>query len=973
MLRHYGIDPREMERTAAIPLEDALSALNGVKHILSSSENGLVRVFVRFDRDVPGLYEAVGDAVQRVYETLPPSAQRPEILSSDDTRIPVWIAAVFSTDPGGGTEIPALGEILERSVKPALEALEGVGEVEISGAGISEIVITLKDEATAARGLTAAAVAGLLGQNDLLLPAGRLRYGGEDTLIMVDGRYPDISALAGAYLSPDGGEPVRLGQIARIHEGDRRPDTLSRLDGKKAAVISIMAGSGSDLGALSQRIQRELKGFAELPLELKILSDRGAEEREAFRSVFGAALQGMVMTALAAALLGGGTIPGAAFYRTDRRRKRGPPGSALICILTVPFICVVSAALLALLGFPLNRALLGGLSTGAGAGVDAAILNCEGLRGVRSLRDGREALGKLRVSLVSGSVTTLAALLPLTAMETLAADIGAVAWAVGVVNLVSLITALTLLPPLLLWGAADMPDKPRGKWFRPLEGPARFFIRRCFRLGARFLAAHIRGCQRRPRLALLPAGLFSMGGILALILAGADTGAVPSEDSVYAQVEFEGGFLAEKADQLLAAYAEGLAGIKGIKNVQTSARTGSGSVLIAFDPKKIKAERVRDIAREGKIPGGFVYISETSPGERIWEITLSGDDDRVCRELAEEKARLAASAPLIRETVLNFKAGGPGLTLLPDRERLEEAGFRFSAAAETARWGIHGPVAYKRLDSRGETDVRIRSGGDPFLSREETGKLLISGRREGGSIRSLRLDRVMEKWEGLEPSRISRENRRRAASFSVRTKAADPRKIRDKLMEFLEEPELPRGYTIEFDREAVRTAEALSRTAGYFLLALLFCAMVIAAANESLGLPLAVLSAVPPSLSVPALFMVLRGYPLNAAAACAFVAVSGMAVNASVLCADEIRRLHRERGNGGELYRALRRRIPALLATTVTTVAGAVPFLFLQEGSNTIIRVLSLVTALGVGASGVFSLTLIPAWAKIFPKIFAAH
>ncbi|MDR3138610.1 MAG: efflux RND transporter permease subunit [Treponema sp.] len=982
ILRHYGIDAREMERTAAIPLEDALSALNGVKHILSSSENGRARVFVRFDRDVPGLYEAVGDAVQRVYETLPPSAQRPEILSSDDTRIPVWVAVAFSAGSGGGAEIPVLGEILERSVKPALEGLEGVGEVEISGAGLSEIVITLKDEETAARGLSPSAVAGLLGQNDLLLPAGRLRQGETDTLVMVDSRYPDTAALAGAYLSPEGGEPVRLGEIAGISERDRRPDTLSRLDGKKTAVISIMAGSDADLGALSRRIQGELKTFADLPLELKVLSDRGAEERAAFRSVLEAALQGIFMTALAAALLGG-NIPGAAFFGRNRRRKRGSPGPALVCLFTVPFICLVSAALLALLGFPLNRTLLGGLSAGAGAGVDAAILHNEGLRGVRSPREGRAALGKIRVSLISGSVTTLAALLPLTAMDVLSADIGAVAWAVGAVNLAALLSALTLLPPLLLWGAAgaDLPalavpaDKPRGKLLSALAAGLGFLVRRCFRLGARLLAAHIRGCLKRPGLSLLPAVLLSAGGILALALAGADTGLPPPEDSVYAQMEFEGGFLAEKGDQLLGAYAEDLAGTGGIKNVQTSARTGSGSLLVTFDPKKIKAGEVRNLLREKKIPGGFVYISETAPGERIWEITLSGDDDRVCRELAEEKARLAAAAPFVRETVLNFKAGGPGLTLLPDRERLEEGGFRFAEAAETARWGVHGPVAYKRLDSQGETDVRIRSREGASLSRKETGELLLTGRGEGGNIRPLMLNRVMEQREGLEPSSISRENRRRAASFSVRTKSEDPRKVRDKLMEFLGDPDLPRGYTIEFDREAIRAAEALSETAGFFLLALLFCAMVIAAVNESLGIPLAVLSVVPPSLAVPAIFMVLRGYPINAAAACAFVAVSGMAVNASVLCADEIRRLSKQggTGSGGEFYRALRKRLPALLATTVTTVAGAMPFLFLREGSNTVIRALSLVTALGVGASAIFSLTLIPALAKIFPKIFAGH
>jgi multidrug efflux pump subunit AcrB len=1015
ILRHYGVDAREMERTIAVPLEDALSAVNGVKQILSSSENGQVRVFIRFDRPAPGLYETVSEAVQRVYETLPPSAQRPEILSSDDTRIPLWTAAVFRAEPAGEPsggisggisegispeipprgkeEIPALGRVLERVVKPALEGIEGVGEVEISGAGLPEIVVALKDEEAAARGLSARSIAAFLGREDLLLPAGRLRYGERDLLVMVDGRYPDAASLAGAYLPVESGKPVRLGEVARIYERDREPDTLARLNGKKAAVISVMAGSGAETGALSRRIQGELKKLSDLPLELMVLSDRGAEERAAFRSVLEAALQGAFAVALTAALLGSGQAgPGKSLSgRGQRRRVLGP---ALICALTIPFICLLSAALLAVLGFSLNRVLLAGLSAGVGAAVDAAVLSSEGLRKLRSPAEGRKALEKLRAPLISGSVTTVAALIPLAAMDTLTADISAVAWAVGSVTLVSLIVALTLLPPLLLWGMGgpDMPGLsfPLGKAGRrvpwTLAPPRllgvrryfrrylRFMSRRFLRLGVRLLAANVRFCLNRSGLSLLPALLFTIGGIGALIFAGTDIGAAPSEDSIYAQVEFEGGFLAEEADRLLGVFSEELTRKEGIKSVQTSARTGSGSVLVSFDPEKIKTGQVRSLLREKRIPGAFVYIPEMSAGERIWEITVSGDDDALCRKLAEEAARLAAPAPPVQERVLNFKTSSPGLTLIPDRERLEEAELLFSDVADTVRRGVHGPVAYKRIGPRGETDVRVRGKGGELLSREETGSLLIPGKGEGSLIPVLRLDAVTDKREGFEPSSIRRENRRRIASISIRTKPMDPRDVRNRVMGLLEQMELPRGYTISFDPEAIRTAEALSGTVGFFLLALLFCAMVIAAANESFGIPLAVLSVVPPSLAVPALFMVFRGYPMNAAVACAFVAVSGMAVNASVLITDEIRRfLGRPGKNPGRgLYRALRNRIPALLATTLTTVAGAIPFLFLREDSNMIVRVLSLVTLLGVGASAVFSLTMIPGLAKIFPKIFVS-
>jgi multidrug efflux pump subunit AcrB len=188
--------------------------------------------------------------------------------------------------------------------------------------------------------------------------------------------------------------------------------------------------------------------------------------------------------------------------------------------------------------------------------------------------------------------------------------------------------------------------------------------------------------------------------------------------------------------------------------------------------------------------------------------------------------------------------------------------------------------------------------------------------------------------------------------------------------------DLPPGYSIEFDRDAVEAAEALSSTIFYFLLAVIFCYIVIAVSNESVFIPIVVLAMVPPAMAVPALFMFAFGYSFNAAAACAFIAVSGMAVNAGVLITDEIKGVLKQGFNVddkqkfGLLYKAVRKRMPALIATSVTTISAAVPFLFLSEGSNLIVKSLSFVTVFGVGASCVFSVFLIPSLAALNFKLF---
>ena len=94
-IRHHGVDGREMERSVAVPLEDALSSVSGVESVISVSEYGKARVSIRFARGTDDGYESVRDAAQRVYELLPRSAQRPEIDSADESRVPAWTAAVM--------------------------------------------------------------------------------------------------------------------------------------------------------------------------------------------------------------------------------------------------------------------------------------------------------------------------------------------------------------------------------------------------------------------------------------------------------------------------------------------------------------------------------------------------------------------------------------------------------------------------------------------------------------------------------------------------------------------------------------------------------------------------------------------------------------------------------------------------------------------------------------------------------------
>ncbi|MCL2440982.1 MAG: efflux RND transporter permease subunit [Treponema sp.] len=922
-IKHYGIDAAEMERSITIPLEDIFSSIPGIMSVQSSSENSLSTVFIRFKHGSRGRYEAVRDAAQRVYESLPSSVQRPEIFGFNNSMVPVWSAAVVSEEKNIFTA-------LEKTVKPRLESLEGAGEVLVSGAGLKEICITLNQEKLSLIGLEASFVASVLAMNDSIFTGGSVVQQNREIIITADGRYDSLTSLYGALIPLGDGKFIELSQIAQITEMEREPDVFSRLNGKKTASIAIMGRHGADLRKLSSGIKRELSALVlpwGAPLEYVVLSDIGAEEAAAFKSVFNAALLGAIMVAVIGFLL---------------NKNNSGSFSGFFCALAIPLICLISAAVLSAAGFSMDRLLLAGIAAGIGTAVDAVILCSERLRKSGNYSEASAALLSLLGPLLAGAATTVAALIPLTAIDDNAKTIAS---AIAVVTITAFIMSFTLLPPLLLW---------RGKQKREPQTPGRMQLK-LSRLMNRFLAATVKFCFKYPALVLAASFVITVSAIILMFARGADTSGFGSEDSVYAQIEFDGGLLAQETDRLAAIYVQQLLKNEEIINAETGARTGSCSLLISFDPKKTKAHLVRDLAKQIHIPGGFIFFHESSIKDRYWEIFIYGDEDKKLRELAEELAHICREHPMVRDRVLNFKQGSKKLILLPDREKFAETKISFSDAAVSARLGVYGPVAYKRIDSNGETDVRIRKGGysDVFQTRESTLNLLVS---------SLQLGSLMETKDEREPSSIRRDNRRRYASITITTKPMDPRRVKQEMAFLFKKLNLPPGYSIEFDPEAIKKSEGLSATVLSLIMAIVFCYMIIASINESFKIPLLILSAIPASLAIPAICLGLSGSMYNLAIACAFIAVSGMTVNAAVLCTDSIRTniLAKKEKTFLCIYSALRRKMPALLATSATSVAGAIPFLFLTEGANMLIRTLALVGALGVAASCLCSITIIP-------------
>jgi multidrug efflux pump subunit AcrB len=464
-----------------------------------------------------------------------------------------------------------------------------------------------------------------------------------------------------------------------------------------------------------------------------------------------------------------------------------------------------------------------------------------------------------------------------------------------------------------------------------------------------------------------------IAGVFAVPHMGLELGAPPDPSSVYAHIEFESGTPIEDIDRRTAELTQGVIGLPGVRHVETNARRESSDMTVTLDGRDGADERVRSVLTAGarNLPHAFLYLPSGPHGSgQAIEVSLMGPENLLLRSLAERTARALRGEPWVDQVVLNFKEGPPTYVFSVNHEDLSYYGLNTSEIARALRWSMYGPVVLKWFEpgSR-QVDLRVRAEHTKAVDLDTIRSTGITG-STGRVVAVAQLGRFILTRP---PSRIYRNDRRRAVYFTLHTPLHDTRAAVTYLQSFLRNNSLPFGYAFRIDRrifDRLRRSQTLS--------ILLFGAMVLvfvtlAVQTESLSSPLLVMSIVPFSLAVPIALLWARGSGLDVPVLVSLIIVSGMVVNNAILVVDTVQsRLAAVGGCGKqEIVRsmryAVRRRTRALLLTSGTVVLGMFPFLFGTAANSELFRPLAYVLVWGTAASVAATFLVLPAVAAAAP------
>lgn len=432
-----GATPLEVEQLVTEPIEREVQSMRLVHKITSESYYGLSKVLVELDpatraSEIPQLWDELRRKVLNIQPRLPAGAS--PVTVADDFGDVYGIYYGLSVD--GGFTWAELRDWAQR-IKTALVTVDGVQKVSLFGEQTPVVNVYVSLAALANFAIRPETIVATIGQQNTIVNSGEKQAGALQIQILEAGTYKNLDDISNQMLTAASGKQYRLGDIARVERGYADPpQTLMRVDGRRAVGIGISTEAQVDVVKTGEKITRVLDGLTrQMPvgMDLTVLYPENRIARQA-NATFVLNLAESVAIVILIIMLVMGFRAGVLI------------GSSLL------FSIGGTLLLMQFLGEGLNRTSLAGFIIAMGMLVDNAIVVTDNaqqamLRGVARRRAVVDGANAPRWSLLGATLIAIFSFLPLYLAPSSVAEIVKPLFVVLALSLLlSWVLALTQTP-----------------------------------------------------------------------------------------------------------------------------------------------------------------------------------------------------------------------------------------------------------------------------------------------------------------------------------------------------------------------------------------------------------------------------------------------------------------------------------------------------------------------------------------------
>ncbi|WP_341731064.1 efflux RND transporter permease subunit [Microcoleus sp. EPA2] len=989
-----GVSPEVAVDEITRPLEQGLSATEGVTQVFSRTREGQVSVDLFF-RPGGDINQALNDAtasVNRIRNRLPDTVESPTLFKFDPSQQPVYEFALTS-DSRQGVDLRVFAD---DELAREINVIPGVASVDVSGGVQEEIQVNIDLNRLQSLGVNLNDVFNALRSRNLDTSGGRLRQESNEPLTRTVGRFKTAAEINNISFQISGSNPpkrVYLRDFATVNDGTEEQRVKVFLNQKPAVKISILKQPDANTITVVDGVKNRLKEMQDSGLisaDMKVVTtlDESRFIRNSLADVANAGISGAVLAAIAVL-----------FFLGSLRQT-------LIISLTIPLCTLAAIILMRLFGLSLNLFSLGGLALGIGQAIDTSVVILEnivvGLDNNPHLKKGRLKDRKERTieesvmrsqevesAMVASTAANLVSVLPFLLIggffSLLFSElILTICFAVAA----SLLVALTIVPMLTSRLMGMSYSSGINKF-----GPIKYF-NRGFENGTRAYSSVLSKVL----------GLRLIIIVLAFVILGGGTwvmaGQIPQEilprvNTSQARLFalFPPGTNLETnqkvvaaADKLLLAQPETeytlttagglLFGNNTIENLLRGSSTitlKSGTNTIAFTERMSEELKKIDVPKGTRlrlVPEGIRGLVLTNSPVRGGEIDviLQGPNEQVLQEAGrqilkelDEKVKLARFRP-------DGDAPQSEVQIRPDWERASLYGLSAQDIGETIQTAIEGTVPTQVQRGNRLVDVRVQFDRTSVKNIAQLEQIPLSG---NNSI--VRLSDVAKIAIGQAPGEIQRLNQRqvflvvgnlnRGASLGDAVKQVDAA---------LSELKLPPGVRI-VPSSAAETNDQLQtslKLLGGLATFLVFVAMAVQ--YNSLVDPLVILLTVPLALTAGIFGLYVTKTAIGATVMIGAILLVGIIVNNGIIMVELANQIREEEGvdRTTAILRAAPQRLRPILMTTITTVLGLFPLaLGIGEGSE-FLQPLGVVVFSGLSLATLLTLFIIPCFYILLHDFF---
>jgi HAE1 family hydrophobic/amphiphilic exporter-1 len=397
-----NVGPAQMETLITRPVENAVSRVNGIQQINSTSSEGQTQVSAQFyfGTNLDTAAVDVQQQVSRIWGTLPndPNLQQPVITKFDSNSLPVVRAYVNTPN----MTLRDLGDLFTNQLADQFSAIDGVAAVTVANDQQRAIMVEPDIGALAANGVTLPQIMQRLQQENINLPAGVVQVGTNEYLVRSSALLKSAEETGNLVVTTKNGAPVRLNQIAKVSDSVLEQRTFQQLNNTPALGLIVNAQPNANIVATAVGVYAKMKQIEQRypGMHFGVVFDQQGFIREAISALEHTALYGAFL-AIAIIFL---------FLHSWR--------STLIVAVSLPVSVLGTLFAAYVFRYSLNIMTLGGLALAVGLIVDDAIVVIENIyrhlaRGQTPPQAAEGATTEIFSAVLASSVTVITVFVPL--------------------------------------------------------------------------------------------------------------------------------------------------------------------------------------------------------------------------------------------------------------------------------------------------------------------------------------------------------------------------------------------------------------------------------------------------------------------------------------------------------------------------------------------------------------------------------